>query len=153
MIQDRMHRHALTDAQWRRLQRVLPAQLSGPASIKGDRLFIEAVLFRAKTGLPWRDLPERFGPWKSVYNRFANWARKGHWATIFQELALEVDETGSIVDGSVVRAHQDASGGKGGSNAMLWAALEEVFQPKSTPSSTPRAVRSTSRSRRAKGTK
>jgi transposase len=148
-----MHRHALTDAQWRRLQRVLPHQPSGPAALKGDRLFIEAVLFRAKTGMPWRDLPERFGPWKSVYNRFSNWARKGHWATIFKELQLEVDETGSIVDGSVVRAHQDASGGKGGSDAMLWAALEEVFRPSSTPSSTPKAGRSTSRSRRAKGTK
>ena len=111
------------------------------------------MLFRAKTGLPWRDLPERFGPWKSVYNRFSNWAKKGHWATIFKELQLEVDETGSIVDGSVVRAHQDASGGKGGSDAMLWAVLEEVFQQSSTPSSIPKAARSTSRSRRGSGTK
>jgi transposase len=148
-----MHRHGLTDTQWRRLQLVLPPQPSGPVSTRGDRLFIEGVLYRAKTGLPWRDLPERFGPWKSVYNRFSNWARKGHWATIFQELQLEVDETGSIVDGSVVRAHQDASGGKGGSNAMLWAALEEVFQPKSTPLSIPKGARSTSRSRRGSGTK
>lgn len=148
-----MQRHALTDAQWRRLQRVLPRQRAGPEAIRGDRLFIEAVLFRAKTGLPWRDLPERFGPWKSVYNRFANWAKRGHWAAIFRELQLEVDETGSIVDGSVVRAHQDASGGKGGSNAMLWAALEEVFRPSSTSSSTRRAARSTSRSRRASGTR
>jgi transposase len=153
MIKNRMHRHALTDAQWRRIQRVIPPQPSGPASTLGDRLFIDAVLYRAKTGLPWRDLPERFGPWKTVYNRFSNWARKGHWATIFKELQLEVDETGSIVDGSVVRAHQDASGGKGGSNAMLWAALEEVFQPKSMPSSIPRGGPSTSRSRRGKGTK
>ena len=74
---------------------------------------MDAVLYRAKTGLPWRDLPERFGPWKSVYNRFPNWARKGHWATIFKDLQLKIDEMGSIVDGSVVRAHQDASGGKG----------------------------------------
>lgn len=148
-----MHRHGLTDAQWRRVQRVLPKQKAGPEALLGDRLFIEAVLFRAKTGLPWRDLPERFGPWKSVYNRFNNWARKGHWATIFRELQLDVDETGSIVDGSVVRAHQDASGGKGGSNAMLWDALEEVFRQSSTSSSTSRAVRSTSRSRRGSGTK
>ncbi len=148
-----MQRHALTDAQWRRLQRVLPKQKAGPRAERGDRLLIEAVLFRAKTGLPWRDLPERFGPWKSVYNRFSNWAKKGHWATIFKELRLEVDEIGSIVDGSVVRAHQDASGGKGGSNAMLWAVLEEVFQPSSTPSSTRKAARSTSRSRRGSATK
>jgi transposase len=148
-----MHRHSLTDAQWRRLQRVLPVQRAGPGSTLGDRLFVEAVLYRAKTGLPWRDLPERFGPWKSVYNRFANWARKGHWAAIFRELQLEPDEIGSIVDGSVVRAHQDASGGKGGSNEMLWAALEEVFRPNSTPSSTRRGGPSTSRSRRGSGTK
>src|SRR5262245_2943279 len=148
-----MHRHALTDAQWRRLQRVLPQQPSGPASILGDRLFIEAVLFRARTGLPWRDLPERFGPWKSVYNRFSNWSRKGHWATIFKELQLRIDETGSIVDGSVVRAHQDASGGKGGSSATLWVVLEEASPPKSMRSSTSKAGRSTSRLRRAKVTK
>jgi transposase len=140
-----MHRHALTEAQWARLLPILPRQVSGPKATRGDRLFIEAVLFRAKTGLPWRDLPERFGPWKSVFNRFSNWARKGHWATIFRELQLEVDETGSIVDGSVVRAHQDASGGKGGSDAMLWAVLEEAFRPNSTSSSTRKRGRSTSR--------
>jgi transposase len=148
-----MRRHALTDEQWARLRLVLPKQKSGPRAIRGDRLFIDAVLYRAKTGMPWRDLPERFGPWKTVYNRFANWARKGHWATIFRELQYEVDEVGSIVDGSVVRAHQDASGGKGGSDAMLWATLEEVFRRSSTPSSTPKGARFTSRSRRAKGTK
>jgi transposase len=148
-----MHRHALTDAQWRQLQAVLPRQKAGPPATRGDRLFIEAVLYRAKTGMAWRDLPERFGPWKSVYNRFANWARQGHWATIFQQLQVEVDETGSIVDGSVVRAHQDAAGGKGGSNEMLWAALEEAFRPSSTPSSTSKAVRSTSRSRRGNATR
>src|SRR6202789_1514930 len=107
-----MRRHALTDEQWQRLQAVLPLQKKGPPSKIGDREFVDAVLYRAKTGCPWRDLPERFGPWKSVYNRFANWAKQGHWATIFQELQVEVDETGSIVDGSVIRAHQDASGGK-----------------------------------------
>jgi transposase len=148
-----MHRHALTDAQWRQLQPVLPRQRAGPEAIRGDRLFIDAVLYRAKTGCPWRDLPERFGPWKSVYNRFNNWARQGHWAAIFRALQYEVDDIGSIVDGSVVRAHQDASGGKGGSNEMLWAALEEVFQPSSTSSSTPKGGRSTSRSRRGSGTR
>ena len=148
-----MHRHALTDEQWARVQPLLPWRAQGRKSTRGDRLFVDAVIFRARTGIPWRDLPERFGPWKSVYNRFANWAKKGHWATIFKELQLEVDETGSIVDGSIVRAHQDASGGKGGSNAMLWAILEEVSQPNSMPSSTPKAARSTSRSRRGTGTK
>lgn len=148
-----MHRHALTDEQWARLRLVLPRQLTGPRATRGDRLFVDAVLYRTKTGLPWRDLPERFGPWKTIYNRFNNWARKGHWQTIFRELHVEPDDIGSIVDGSVVRAHQDASGGKGGSNAMLWAALEEVFRPSSTPSSTRKPAPSTSRSRRGNGTK
>ena len=148
-----MHRHALTEAQWARLQPLLPRQKTGPKALRGDRLFIEAVIFRAKTGLQWRDLPARFGPWKSVYNRLSNWAKKGHWATIFRELQFEVDETGSIVDGSVVRAHQDASGGKGGSNAMPSAVLAEVFRPNSTQSSTRKVGPSTSRSRRVNGTR
>jgi transposase len=138
-----VYRHALTDKQWARLQRVLPSQKTGPKALRGDRLFVEAVLFRAKTGLPWRDLPERFGPWKSVYNRFANWARKDHWGAIFRALKVKVDETGSIVDGSVIRAHQDSAGGKGGSNSMLWDILEEAFRQNSTPSSTRKAARST----------
>ena len=138
-----MHRHALTDKQWRRLQKVLPSDRRGP--VADDRLFIDAVLYRAKTGCPWRDLPERFGPWKSVYNRFNNWAQRGVWRAIFEALRLDEDQTASILDASSVRAHQDAAGGKGGSDAMLWAALEEVFRPKSTPSSTPRRGRSTSR--------
>jgi transposase len=140
-----MHRHALTDEQWARLQPLLPQRAQGRKASRGDRLFVEAVVFRAKTGLPWRDLPERFGKWKSVYNRFANWAAKDVWAQVFRELHVDVDETASIVDGTTVRAHQDASGGKGGSNPMLWDALEEVFQLRSTRSSTQKGGRSTSR--------
>ena len=140
-----MHRHALTDEQWERLQQLLPKQRTGPASTLGDRQFIDAVLYRAKTGVPWRDLPERFGPWKTVYNRFANWAKRGVWAKVFKALQMRIDKTGSIVDASVVRAHQDAAGGKGGSNEMLWATLEEAFLPRSTSSSTRKHGRSTSR--------
>ena len=140
-----MHRHALTDEQWARLQPLLPRRPQGRKSTRGDRLFVDAVVFHAKTGIPWRDLPERFGNWKTVYNRFRNWAEKDVWAQLFRELQLDIDETASIGDGSVVRAHQDASGGKGGSNRMLWDALVEVFRPKSTRSSTRKAGRSTSR--------
>ena len=140
-----MHRHALTDAQWARLQPLLPRRPQGRKSTLGDRLFVDAVIFRAKTGIQWRDLPERFGNWKSVYNRFRNWAAKDVWAEVFRELQIDVDDTASIVDGTTVRAHQDASGGKGGSNRMLWDALEEVFQPRSTRSSTRKGGRSTSR--------
>jgi len=148
-----MQRHALTDEQWSRLQPLLPFRAAGRKATRGDRLFLDAVIFRAKTGIQWRDLPERFGNWKTVYNRFRNWAQKDCWAQIFRELRIDVDETASIADGSVVRAHQDASGGKGGSKTMLWDALVEVFQPSSTRSSTQKVARSTSRSRRASATK
>jgi transposase len=140
-----VHRHALSDEQWAQLRKLLPKRRQGPKSKIGDRQFVDAVLYRAKTGVPWRDLPERFGPWKTVYNRFSNWAHAGRWELIFKELQLEHDEVGSIIDGTVVRAHQDASGGRGGSNAMLWAALEEAFRRSSTPWSTPKGVRSISR--------
>lgn len=140
-----MHRHSLSDEQWRQLAPLIPRRPNGRQAIRGDRLFVDAVIYRAKTGMAWRDLPPRFGPWKSVYNRFANWSKKGVWAKVFKALQLKVDESGSIVDASVIRAHQDASGGKGGSNEMLWAALEEVFRPSSTRSSTRKRGRSMSR--------
>lgn len=148
-----MHRHALTDEQWERIQPLLPWRAQGRKSSLGDRVFVDAVIYRARTGIPWRDLPERFGPWKTVYNRFANWAAKDAWADLFRELRIGVDDAASIVDASVVRAHQDASGGKGGSKRMLWDALVEVFRPSSTRSSTQRVARSTSRSRRANATR
>ena len=98
----------------------------------GDRQFIDAVLYRAKTGMPWRDLPERFGPWKTVYNRFSSWSRRRVWKQIYKALQLRVDRTGSIVDGSYVRAHQDSAGGKGGSTQTVWVVVEEVSRRSST---------------------
>lgn len=129
-----MSRHALSDKQWEQLQRVLPGTRRGPRGKLGERLFVEAVLYRARTGIPWRDLPERFGPWKTVYNRFDNWSKRGIWERVFKALQTEVDPTCSMVDASIVRAHQDSAGGKGGSDAMLWDALEEVFLPNFTRS-------------------
>jgi transposase len=140
-----MHRHALSDEQWERLRPVLPKRRAGPKAKIGDRGFVDAVLYRGKTGVPWRDLPERFGPWKSVYNRFNNWSKAGHWTRIFKELRMRIDKSGSIVDGSSVRAHQDAAGGKGGSSPTVWVVVEEDSPRRSTPSPTARAVHSTSR--------
>ena len=137
-----MHRHELTDAEWKRIEALLPPR-PGPRSRRGDRDFINAVIWRVKTGVPWRDLPERFGAWKTVYNRFTRWAKRGHWERIFKALAIEVDETGSLLDATIVRAHQDAAGGKGGSDAIIWAALEEAFLPRSTRSRRRKGSRST----------
>ena len=138
-----MHRHELSDAQWAEIVGLLPIT-PGPRSKRGDRAFVNAVMWRLKTGAPWRDIPERYGSWKTIYNRFARWAKRGVWEQVFKALRIG-DDVGSLIDGSVVRAHQDAAGGKGGSDAMLWAVLEEAFLPKSTRSRRPKANRSTSR--------
>jgi len=138
-----MHRHELNDEQWTKIEALLPTR-RGPRSVLGDRSFVNAVMWRLKTGAPWRDIPERYGNWKNVHNRFSRWAARGLWEKFFKRLRI-ADDVGSLIDGSVIRAHQDAAGGKGGSNSMLWAALEEVFHPSCTPSRRPKASRSTSR--------
>jgi len=113
-----MRRHELTDNQWKRVEPLIHRH--GRKSKLGDRSFINAVVYVLKTGTPWRDLPERFGHWKSVYNRFANWSKAGRFERIFKALQIDLDNTASLVDGTITRAHQDASGGKGGSNSISW---------------------------------
>lgn len=136
-----MHRHELTDKEWRLIEPLLPPR-RGRRSLKGDRRFISAVYWLTRTGCPWRDLPRRYGNWKSVYNRFNNWSKRGIWERLFKAVQVDPnpsvprDEEASILDGSNVRAHLDAAGGKGGPNTMLWDALVEVLAPRSTHSST-----------------
>lgn len=139
-----MHRHELTDAQWQRIELLLPVR-QGPRTKRGDRNFINAVMWRVSTGAPWRDIPERYGSWKTIYNRFARWAARGAWEQIFKALQVDIDDAGSLLDSTTVRAHQDASGGKGGVDATLWGILEEAFLPKSTRSRPRPASRSKSR--------
>ena len=124
-----MRRHELTDAQWELVSRLIPRR-RGRISSMGDRNFINAVVWIAKTGAPWRDLPERFGPWKTVFNRFSEWAKSGRWNAIFKTLAITDDEIGSLIDGSVIRAHQDSCGGKGGAKKTPSAAHEAGSPPK-----------------------
>ena len=80
-----MRRYALRDDQWDRIKDVLPGR-EGHVGVtaKDNRLFVEAVIYRYRAGIPWRDLPERFGSWKSVYNRFRNWAEKDAWSQVFR---------------------------------------------------------------------
>jgi transposase len=137
-----MHRHELTEAQW---QKVAPLVYRyGRKCKRGDRSFLNAVIYALKTGTPWRDLPDRFGPWKTVYNRFANWSKARHFERILRALQLRLDRRGSLVDATIARAHQDASGGKGGPLPTLWAVHVVDSRRRFTPSSMPRDARSTS---------
>lgn len=137
-----MRRHELTDAQWKKIEPLIHRY--GRKSKKGDRNFINAVVYALKTGTPWRDLPERFGKWKTIYNRFYNWSKAGHFERIFKALQMELDDAGSLVDATIARAHQDAAGGKGGSKSTVWVVHVVDSQQKSTPSSMPKGGRSTS---------
>jgi transposase len=71
---------------------------------------VEAVLYRYRTGIPWRDLPERFGDWKNVHQRFSRWAKSGVWEKVFQHFAADADNEYAMIDSTIVRAHQHGAG-------------------------------------------
>jgi transposase len=104
------HRHAIADGDWERIKDLLPGRPGQTGWLAGDnRLFIDAILWIAKTGAPWRDLPERFGNWNSVWRRFDRWARKGTWKVVFETLQ-DPDLEWLILDSTVIRAHPCAAG-------------------------------------------
>lgn len=106
------HRHAISDEDWERVQDLLPGRPGqrGRAA-KDNRLFVDAVLWIGKTGAPWRDLPERFGHWNSVWRRFDRWARQGVWRRVFEALQ-DPDLEWLILDSTIIRAHPHAAGAK-----------------------------------------
>jgi transposase len=106
-----MRRYALRDDQWERIKDLLPGR-PGHVGVtaKDNRLFVEAVLYRYRAGIPWRDLPERFGAWKKVHTRFCRWAKGGVWQRVFEHLADEADNEYAMIDSTIVRAHQHSAG-------------------------------------------
>jgi putative transposase len=113
----------LKDHQWERMERHLPGKRSDPGRTgKDNRLFIEAVLWMARAGTPWRDLPEFFGEWNSVFVRFSRWSKNGVWDRLFLAMADEPDFEYVIIDSTIVRAHQHAAGKKGGVKLVRSAA-------------------------------
>ena len=106
-----MRRYALRDDQWNRIDDLLPGRAgSVGVTAADDRLFVEAVLFRYRAGIPWRDLPERFGDWKNVHRRFSRWAETSVWERVFQHLADDADNEYAMIDSTIVRAHQHSAG-------------------------------------------
>jgi transposase len=108
-----MRRYGLRDDQWERIRDLLPGRENSVGVTAPDnRLFVEAVLFRYRAGIPWRDLPERFGDWKNVHRRFSRWAKSGVWQSVFNLLATETDNEYAMIDSTIVRAHQHSAGAK-----------------------------------------
>jgi transposase len=107
-----MRRYAISDEHFARIEHLLPGKPSDPGrTAANNRLFIDAVLWIARTGAPWPDLPERFGKHNSVFQRFNRWAKNGVWARVFERLQ-DPDLEWLMLDSTTVRAHQHAAGAR-----------------------------------------
>ena len=106
-----MRRYGLRDDQWERIKDLLPGRVGYVGVTARDtRLFVEAVLYRYRAGIPWRDLPERFGDPIKIHTRFSRWAKSGVWARVFAVLASDADNEYAMIDSTIVRAHQHSAG-------------------------------------------
>lgn len=127
-----MVRTVLPTRQWRRLQKLLPSEKGhrGRSYAQRHRKTIEGILWIARTGAPWRDLPAHFGPWNSVYKRFNRWTRRGVFQIVFNNLLRDLDLDIIMVDGTFIKVHPHATGAPKGvahrtrhSARKLWAAV------------------------------
>ena len=106
-----MQRYALRDDQWLKIKDFLPGREGHVGGTAPDnRLFVDAVIYRYRTGIPWRDLPERYGDWKATHKRFRRWCESGVFERIFKMLAEDTDNEYMMLDSTVVRAHQHRAG-------------------------------------------
>lgn len=115
-----MKRYELTDTQWERIEAVMPTSTGQGRRWKDHRQMMNGILWVLHSGAPWRDLPERYGSWKTVYERFRRWRDEGFFDRLLERLQMHLDEEGLIdwdlwcIDGSNVRAHRCAAGAQKG---------------------------------------
>ena len=125
-------RYDLTEFEWKTIQPLLPNKPRGVPRVD-DRRVLNGIFYQLRSGSPWADLPERYGPCTTVYNRFNRWSRQGIWTDIFYALTGSTGMYGSMsVDSSYVKAHRSAAGAKGGPSTMQSAARAAGRPPKST---------------------
>ena len=116
-------RLVLSDTQWESIDRLCAGKPGDPGGTGvNNRMFVEAVLWIARTGSPWRDLPAVFGKWNSVFVRFNRWSEGGVWQRIFGALSDDPDFEYLILDSTIVRVHQHGTGAKGGLKIRALAA-------------------------------
>ena len=119
-----MARFDLSDREWLIMGPLLPNRPRGVPRTD-DRRVLNGIFYVLRTGSPWRDLPERYGPYTTCYNRFNRWAKAGVWLRIFEALAQHSPQSMHLIDSSIVRAHQHAAGGKKGARITPSAVLVE----------------------------
>jgi transposase len=119
-------RYELSDVQWQRIERLVVGRAGDPGRRGRDnRLFVNGVLWVLRSGARWHDLPERYGKWKTVHTRFSRWAKAGVWERVFEVLTADRKNEYLMLDTTLVRAHQQAATGKGGTKIRLWGVPEE----------------------------
>ena len=111
---DKYESYDLTDEQWKRIQPMLPPENTGKKGRprKDDRIMLIGMLWMNRSGAQWRQLPKRYGPWQSVYARFAKWVKDGVWETIFSELSKDADTENLSIDSTCVKVHESSNGGE-----------------------------------------
>jgi putative transposase len=118
-------RYELDEAQWQRIAALLPGKLRDPGRTGSDnRLFVNGCLWVLRSGVHWRDLPERYGKWRTVHRRFSRWCHAGVWERVFDTLTADRNNKYLMLDGTIVRAHQQAATGKGGPRIRRWGVPE-----------------------------
>jgi transposase len=117
-------RYDLTEFEWRVIQPLLPNKPRGVKRVD-DRRVLNGIFFKLRSGLPWADLPERYGPHTTVYNRFNRWRKAGVWDRLMDEITKAYDGNVQMIDSSVVRVHQHANAVKRGVEIVVWAARAE----------------------------
>jgi len=118
-------RYELTNAQWERVAAFLPGKAGDPGHTAADnRLFVDGVLWVLRSGAHWHDLPARYGKWKSVHKRFTRWAKAGVWDRLFKALLDDPKNEYLMLDTTLIRAHQQAATGKGGTRTRRWGVPE-----------------------------
>jgi transposase len=132
-------RFDLSDEEWALLEPLLPK--ARKSARQDDRKIMNAIFYVLRTGMPWRDLPERYGPYTTVYNRFNRWSRRGIWKNIFDTLAAKSHDSLYLIDSTIVKAHRAAAGAKGGRKIRRSASVAAADRRRSMPSSTARAAR------------
>lgn len=110
-----IRRHEINDYDWERIKDKFPPENTGKGRpSKSNRIMLNGMLYRAKTGIPWRDLPERYGSWKTVYTRFRLWSKSEVFQKLFQSLSVDADMQDVSIDSTSCKAHQHSAGAKKG---------------------------------------
>jgi transposase len=136
-----MGRYDLTDFEWSVIEPLMPMDWRGPKP-KNNRQILNDMFYIVRTGSPWRDLPERYGPYTSVYNRFNRWRKAGIWDKLMDAIVKARDGKVQMIDSSIVRVDQHASGVKKRVEFVVLVEVEAASRRRSTPASTRKAGRS-----------